>query len=174
MCDMFIPLEKRVDTAGLIDPDTYPGRDPNRTPMQWDASEHAGFTPDMVEPWLPVNENRSTINVAVQTAAPDSTLTFYSTLLHLRRESRALRAGSIQFLEETGDVLAYVRTYGDERLLIAINFGGGSPILDLSGLADQAHCVLSSTLQRPDAVALAEVTLNAYESVVLKLDAGGR
>ena len=173
MCDMFIPLEKRVDTAGLIDPDTYPGRDPNRTPMQWDASQHAGFTPDTVEPWLPVNENRSTINVAVQAAAPDSTLTFYTTLLHLRRDSRALRVGSIQFLEETGDVLAYVRTFGDERLLIAINFGSGSPILDLSELADQAHCVLSSTLQRPDAVALAAVALNAYESVVFKLGAGG-
>lgn len=127
--DVFIPLEKRVDTAGLIDPDTYPGRDPNRTPMQWDASQHAGFTPDTVEPWLPVNANRSTINVAVQAAAPNSTLTFYTTLLHLRRKHRALRVGGVQFLEETGDVLAYVRTFGDERLLIAINFGSGSPIL---------------------------------------------
>lgn len=169
MCDTDIPPEKRVDTAGMIDPDNYPGRDPNRTPMQWRASEHAGFTPDSVEPWLPVNENRSTINVAAQEETPGSTLNFYKTLLQLRSDSRVLREGSIQFLEHSGDVLAYLRECGAERLLIVINFGGDSHVLDLSSLADHAQCVLSSTMQRPEAVSVAEVALNAYESVLFRL-----
>ncbi len=169
MCDMYVPPEKRVDTAGMINPENYPGRDPNRTPMQWNASTNAGFTAETVESWLPINENRSTINVETQAQDPDSTLSFYKSLLHFRSSSRALREGSIQFLEDSGDVLAYLRECGDERLLIVINFGSDSPVLDLSVLTDHAHCVLSSTMQRPEAVAVAEVTLNAYESMLFRL-----
>ncbi len=83
MSDSYIPPEKRVDTAGLIAPDVYPGRDPNRTPMQWTPELNAGFTVNTVEPWLPVADNRTTINVAVQATDPTSTLTFYKALLHL-------------------------------------------------------------------------------------------
>lgn len=169
MCDTYIPVERRVDTAGMIDPEHYTGRDPNRTPMQWDASTHAGFTTHSAEPWLPLNENRNTINVATQEHDPASTLTFYKSLLQLRRESRALREGSIQFLEDYGDVLAYLRESDEERLLIVINFSGDSCVLDLSNLADQAQAVLSSTMRRPEAESVAEVALNAYESVLFRL-----
>lgn len=139
--------------------------------MQWDASTHAGFTTHSAEPWLPLNENRNTINVANQEHDPASTLTFYKSLLQLRRVFRALREGSIQFLEDYGDVLAYLRESDDEeRLLIVINFSGDFCVLDLSNLADQAQAVLSSTLmQRPEAELVAEVALNAYESVLFRL-----
>lgn len=169
MCDTYIPPERRVDTAGMIDPDHYTGRDPNRTPMQWKSSEHAGFTTDAVVPWLPINENRSTINVAAQEGDPGSTLNFYKSLLQLRREFRALREGSIQFLENCGEVLAYLRESDDERLLIVINFGSDSHVLDLSDLTDQAQSVLSSMMRRPEAVSVADVALNAYESVLFRL-----
>ena len=58
-------------------------RDSARTPVQWDGSEHAGFSTG--EPWMAVNENYREINVAQQEADPDSVLNFYRKAIHLRK-----------------------------------------------------------------------------------------
>lgn len=100
-------------------------RDRFRTPMQWDATNNAGFCPTAV-PWLPVDENYETINVKSELADADSLLNTYRTLVRLRRSNTVLCEGSIEILEGPGideDTLAYRRDHDGDTLLIAINLG---------------------------------------------------
>jgi alpha-glucosidase len=121
------PWEKNVPGLGL-------GRDPERTPMQWDVSPNAGFCPAGVEPWLPVADDYSKTNVERQREDPASMLNLYRDLLVLRRAEPALLVGSYAPVEATGDLLAYVRAKNGRRFLVALNFGGREQALDLAGL----------------------------------------
>ena len=69
------------------------GRDPARTPMQWDASPNSGCAPD-VEPWLPVADDYRTYNAATEREDPTSMLNLHRRLLALRRSEPALALGS--------------------------------------------------------------------------------
>ena len=71
-------------------------RDDSRTPMQWDASENAGFTTGT--PWIGIADNYKTINAAAQMDAPDSIRSFYKTLVALRKKMPVISAGKIEFL----------------------------------------------------------------------------
>ncbi len=119
---------ERLPRSALRDPlgkATWPlqglGRDPERTPMQWDAGHNAGFSGG--EPWLPVNSDYRSRNVAAQEGDPTSLLSWYKALLALRRSKGALREGSMAFLDLDGEVLAYERkAEGGARILVLLNF----------------------------------------------------
>jgi|GEM_PF-22212 len=86
------------------------GRDPERTPMQWDGTAASGFTTAGATPWLPVHPNYIYKNVARQQRDPDSLWCFYRDLLRLRRERPELNSGGIAFLTEgEHDLLIYER-----------------------------------------------------------------
>jgi oligo-1,6-glucosidase len=109
------------DTAALLARMNRTGRDTARTPMQWSADAHAGFTRD--EPWIKVNPDHVNVNVAAQTGQPGSVLEHARTLLRLRRERAVLRRGEVQFLDvENPRVFAYERTLGSERLRVLLNW----------------------------------------------------
>ncbi|RWN42705.1 MAG: alpha-glucosidase [Mesorhizobium sp.] len=100
------------------------GRDGCRTPMVWEAgADNAGFS--TARPWLPIPASHRTRAVDVQNADTASVLKSYRTTLALRGEHEALVSGSIRFLDAEGDVLAFVREGGGERLLCVFNFAGG-------------------------------------------------
>jgi alpha-glucosidase len=103
------------------------GRDPSRTPMQWDASENAGFTGGGVTPWLPINPNHTERNVEAQRADKQSLWHFYRALLRLRKGNRLLSEGEMHFMVPgTEDVLGYARSLkessGTRVLLVLLNF----------------------------------------------------
>jgi alpha-glucosidase len=107
------------DCAELRAPGLGLGRDPQRMPMPWSAApEHHGFTPDEVEPWLPIPTWAGRFSVENQQGDPRSTLSLVRQLLVLRRKLADLRHGGITVLSDHPDVLAYRR--GD-TLLMAIN-----------------------------------------------------
>jgi alpha-glucosidase len=118
------------DPVGIRYWPLHPGRDPVRTPMQWDDSHCAGFT--TARPWLPVNSDYRRRNVAAQSADPSSLLAWYQALIRLRRESPALHGGSIRFLDSHPDVLAYERAETErsgERIIAMLNFASrGRPV----------------------------------------------
>src|SRR5690606_17167591 len=114
-----IPPEKIQDPQG-INLGAHRTRDVARTPMQWDASPNARFS--TVEPWLPVTDDYRTRNVAVQSQDPNSMLSFYRRLFWLRRKSAALNSGDYRSLDAHSDCFVYLRTYGTERKLVALNF----------------------------------------------------
>ncbi|WP_424643236.1 glycoside hydrolase family 13 protein [Embleya sp. AB8] len=101
------------------------GRDNARTPMQWDASAHGGFTTGT--PWLPVNPNHTTINAAAAVADPDSVYHHYRRLIALRHSEPAVVHGDFAMLLGDDERLyAFTRRYRDTTLLVLGNFTGAA------------------------------------------------
>jgi alpha-glucosidase len=114
-----IPPERARDPFGLNMPGTGQGRDPERTPMPWDGSSSAGFT--AAEPWLPLGEHRSIMNVEAQMRDPGSMLALTRALLELRRRETSISLGDWAPLAVEGDVLAYMRSGHGRRFAIVLN-----------------------------------------------------
>jgi len=119
-----------------------------RTPMQWDATEGAGFTSGT--PWEPVNDDYPELNVAAQDADPDSLLNHYRTLLAVRAAHPALGLGSVQVLESTCESLhaALRRTAdGADTVLVMVNFADepATGCAVSAGSSDLAEGTLSGT-----------------------------
>ena len=101
------------------------GRDGERTPMQWNDAENAGFSTH--EPWLPVPPSYKTHNVAAESKDPNSVLEFYRKVLALRHTNSVLREGNYSALnEEDPNVLSYLRTYKGKSVLVALNMSGSA------------------------------------------------
>jgi oligo-1,6-glucosidase/alpha-glucosidase len=139
MQDVSIPASEAQDPIGqqykwipnfLVEMlDLYLNRDNCRTPMQWDDSDNAGFSSKGVIPWLPVHRNHKSINVKTELHAEGSLLNVYGRLLHLRRNNRALQAGTLELIEKPGvddRLLMFERKSGEDSVLLVINFGDSS------------------------------------------------
>jgi len=99
------------------------GRDHARTPMQWNMSEHAGFSSAM--PWLGVNPNYRDINAERAVADPGSLYHWYRRLADLRRTVPAIAFGDFaMLLPDDEQVYAFTRCYEDTSLLVIANFSG--------------------------------------------------
>ena len=122
MRDVIIPSDKVQDPAGIRQPGQ--GRDPNRTPMQWTGGHQAGFSPlESKNPWLPLADDYKKINVEVQLTDPDSMLSFYRTLLRIRRSHPALQSGDYLSVSNGPEgCYFYMREKSKEKLLIGLNF----------------------------------------------------
>ena len=98
-------------------------RDNARTPMQWDASPHAGFTTGT--PWIGVNPNYLEVNAASQVDDPDSVFAHYRRLIALRHDEPAVAHGDFTMLLPDDDaVYAFTRRLGEVELLVLGNFSG--------------------------------------------------
>ena len=99
-------------------------RDNARTPMQWNASAHAGFTTGT--PHQKCVQNYPQINVESQDKDPDSILNAYRTLINLRRHSEysnTLVYGAFKLVQENHpDAFAYTRIDEHKKLLVIANF----------------------------------------------------
>jgi alpha-glucosidase len=120
MRDVPIPLEAVRDPWEKREPGLGLGRDPQRTPMQWNASFAAGFSGGT--PWLPVADDYPQINVGSERHDPGSMLTLYRKLIALRRASPALTHGTYRAVPVGDNILSYERCHGDQRLLVVLNF----------------------------------------------------
>lgn len=130
-----VPEDKLQDPARLYGP----GRDGERTPMQW--SREVGFAAPDVEPWLPYGD--PAVNVESQASASASMLNLYKRLLRLRRGTLALTHGGYAPLSTQQGVFAYVREAGDSRIVVALNFTDSSQDLNTGDLT--AGELLAST-----------------------------
>jgi alpha-glucosidase len=119
-----VPFDRLKDPYAL---NSYVGdafRDGARTPMPWSPVEPmAGFTtaPDT---WLPIDQAHPPLAVAAQTVDPRSHLALTRRLIALRKAHPALRIGAVEILAAPSQVLALLRTAGDERVFCLINLGG--------------------------------------------------
>jgi Glycosidases len=98
-------------------------RDECRTPMLWNEKLNAGFCADSVKPWLPVAENFKEINVDRQMADSDSLFNFYKKVIHLRKETPALHAGSLEIAHDLCNkkILAYNRIFNGKKCSVVLN-----------------------------------------------------
>ncbi|TYO69346.1 DUF3459 domain-containing protein [Pseudomonas sp. CK-NBRI-02] len=152
------PVEGRMPGLGL-------GRDPERSPMQWDDGPFAGFS--RVRPWLPIAADHVQVNVASLRSSPTSLLNLYHQLIAIRRAEPALALGHYRRFATPPQVLGYLREHNERRLLVLLNFSAQAQEVAL-GMAEGRIC-LSSLLDRPAQTVAESVTLRAHEGLLLDL-----
>ena len=117
----YVDEQQRVTPETMLACFDNVARDNARTPMQWDASENAGFTTGT--PWIAVNPNYREINAAAEISDPDSVFSYYQRLIALRHKYDIIVYGDfLPLLEDDPAVYAYERRLGNERLLVACNW----------------------------------------------------
>ncbi|HSO12145.1 MAG TPA: alpha-glucosidase, partial [Anaerolineales bacterium] len=144
-------------------------RDKNRTPMQWSNSPNGGFSPAGVETWLPVNPNyKDGINVRDQHHNPDSLLSHYKHLLHVRKNTPALVEGEyIPLQKTTKDYFAFIRQSTEQSVLVVLNFSDSKLELDFSRAKEikgkSLHTLFSSAVRPHTDLSPKNLHLGAFE-----------
>jgi alpha-glucosidase len=128
--------DHNVDTAQAAQRAGKMSRDKNRTPFQWSNTVNAGFCPEGVTPWLPVNPDFSSgVNVADQESDPTSMLNYYRQLLRVRKSTPALISGEYQSVHEEDEFcLLFMRRLPDQTVLVVMNFSNQIQKIDLADL----------------------------------------
>lgn len=148
-----IPPELVRDPPAVLQPEIthIVGRDPQRTPMQWNSSPNAGFSPAGVTPWLPVAKDYVIRNVAMQEANPNSMLSLFRALTWLHRTEPSLHSGSFRLISTGNDsnVLGYVREFpGADSFLILLNFTDQMQWVRVSQVAPAGELILCTDLNK--------------------------
>jgi alpha-glucosidase len=179
MANVPIPPELQQDPFGLRVPGL--GRDPYRTPMQWNSGPNAGFSaPDTPHLWLPLAAGYREVNVEAELADPASMLNLYRRLLAYRRTTPAVQWGAYRPLDDVPhDCYVYLRWAGAQRVLVALNFsaqerrldlpalGGGGPVGD--EYVPRGRIVISTHLDREETASLAGLILRGHEGLIVEL-----
>lgn len=168
MTDTPIPLAMVKDTYEITSPGLGLGRDPERTPMQWNDAENAGFTTGA--PWLPVNENKTTVNVTKEEQDPQSMLSLYKLLIKLKKHHPALRDGTyIPVDAKVENIFAFERQTATEKVLVLLNFDDKDKKITLDVPEGTVLCSASMSLQEGEKITLSDYTLKGNEGLVLQL-----
>lgn len=142
----------------------YKGRDNARTPMQWDDSAYAGFS--TANPWIMVNPNYTKINAKDQINREDSVFKYYQKLIKLRHESELIVYGTYDLiLDDDKDIYAYIRTLGDEKLIVYCNFSKNTREVELPEEFTNGKVLISNYI---DAKVNHKITLRPYEAIVIQ------
>lgn len=142
----------------------YKGRDNARTPMQWDDSAYAGFS--TATPWIMVNPNYTKINAKDQINREDSVFKYYQKLIKLRHESELIVYGTYDLiLDDDKDIYSYIRTLGDEKLIVYCNFSENTREVELPEEFTNGKVLISNYI---DAKVNHKITLRPYEAIVIQ------
>ncbi len=152
------PFEKNVPGIGV-------GRDGCRTPMQWSARPHAGFS--MAKPWLPLAHDFARENVVNLDAVPDSILNLYKALIALRKKLPQLVTGAYQPVAAQGDVLLYRREGEGGVAVIALNLGAEPATIASSSIGFGREILLSTMLDRQGEQVQGTLDLRGNEGVII-------
>ena len=134
------------------------GRDNARTPMQWRDAPNAGFTTS--QPWMRVNPNYHTINVAAALDDPDSIFYTYQQLIRLRHENDVIVNGRFEAIQNLAPaVMAYYRVLGHTRWLVVVNLSEKRQPLDLNDQLEKTIVTNDAPLQ-----SLTDQTLQPYQA----------
>lgn len=134
-------------------------RDNSRTPMQWDASENAGFSTGT--PWLKASKSYKDINV--ENEINGSIFKFDKELIRLRKEMPIISEGSYQpALEDSQQVYVFGRYLGDQKLLVLNNFYGSEAEVGIPEEYQAGRVLLSNY---DDAELTEKVSLKPYQTL---------
>ena len=171
-------VEEVKDPIGITGWPKEKGRDGERTPMQWDASNaQAGFSSN-ARTWLPVPANYTTINVKAETGDPQSLLNWHKTLIAMRRSMPALHDGGIVMIDTANpNVLSYVRTApaGAKAIVVSLNMSATPQVvhLDLTTAGSKGNAVKTLLTNAPglrNTSSVAEVALPAFGSYIAEVE----
>jgi alpha-glucosidase len=167
--------KRREDVKDPIGQRGWPkekGRDGERTPMQWTTGVNAGFS--TATPWNPVDPRYKTYNVESEKADPNSILNHYQKLLALRHTDKALLDGKYIALNENDpNVLAYVRSYQGENVLVVLNMSKSAQKVNLDlatkGVQGTSAQTLLASFAAPAQVNVSDLQLQPFGAIVAKL-----
>ena len=153
--------------------DKYANRDTERTPMQWNTSNYAGFTFPNATPWLPLAHNYSEVNVEVESSSNISALQLYKQLLQLRSSKSAFTEGTYTCINATEDILVYLRHLTEEEdfkevYLVVINFSNKNITTGVELSLSNTEIVISSYLNRTGKITLSSIHLTQCEALVIR------
>ncbi|MES0344057.1 MAG: alpha-glucosidase [Anaerolineales bacterium] len=139
-------------------------RDNGRTPMQWDNSQHAGFTQGT--PWIGVNPNFKSINVADAEKDRNSVLHFYQRMIKFRKKNEALIYGDyIPLNNDESPIYAYKRASNNVVFLIVLNFSSEARVFVLPlEMREKTLELLLSNYRTLSGEDKGELALNAWEA----------
>lgn len=166
MTDVGITSGESKDRFAKRAGDIKLSRDPQRSPMQWSDGKNAGFSE--AEPWLPIASDFKKKNVEVELGDPDSILNLYRALINFRNETPALQYGSYKSLDtDSPDIFSYVREYGNEKILIMLNFSDRTIEEPLPFSSVELICSTFPSNKKEKIEG--KLTLLAYEGCVMKI-----
>lgn len=136
-------------------------RDNSRIPMQWDASENAGFSTGT--PWLKAGKSYKYINVENEIQGP--IFTFYQDLIRLRKEMPIISEGSYKpAFEDSKQVYAFERQFEDQKLLVLNNFYAKKVEIDLPAVYQNGQILISNY---EDAEVSEKILLKPYQTLAI-------
>ena len=143
------------------------GRDHARTPMQWRGDQaHAGFTAG--QPWIPVNDNFTEINVAQNLAEKDSVFATYQQLIQYRRDHDIVVKGDFQLLyPDHPAVFAYKRQWQDDAFVVFANVSEEEQTVDVADVS-----LNDVIINNYDEVTVrdGQLTLEPYQAIAITID----
>jgi oligo-1,6-glucosidase len=138
-------------------------RDNGRTPMQWDTTTNGGFGTGT--PWLPVNGNYTTVNVAAQDKDPNSVLNYFRAMQKLRKENEVLIYGKYTLIDKDNPaVFAFTREWKGKKWLVLLNFKDKTTSVKTGFDLSKAKLMIHNY-----PAASVDGTLKPYEAVILEL-----
>lgn len=153
------------DPAEINQPGIGQGRDPERSPMLWDAQPQAGFTAGT--PWLPLIDDWPSYTVQSESADAQSVLSLYRRLLAVRRQQPALHAGAITDVVSDNSVLSYIRFDSlEQRVQVVLNLTSSAASI----ICGKGRVLLNSFLDDVHSDVGGALALRADEAVVILLD----
>ncbi|MCA1055745.1 alpha-glucosidase [Rossellomorea aquimaris] len=161
-------IENGEDHEKVMNSIHVKGRDNARTPIQWDETEHGGFTTG--EPWLKVNPNYKEINAKQAMADPHSVFHYYRKLIALRKENPIMVYGSYELIMPDHDkIYAYSRHFEGETMIVMLNFSEGTPVFELPSEYESMADLLIGNYDTEAEGDIREVKLRPYEARVYVL-----
>lgn len=167
-----IAMYKQIKNKGgdlneFIEAQKISARDNGRTPFQWDKTANGGFSTG--KPWIKVNPNFETVNVAAEDADPNSILNYFRKAVKLRKENQVLVYGNYTLLDKANPyVYAYTRTEGNKKVLVVLNFSKNKINWNIpSGIELTENVMLNNYISVESTKR--EITLNPYQAIVLKV-----
>ncbi|HEV9341191.1 TPA: alpha,alpha-phosphotrehalase [Streptococcus pneumoniae] len=136
-------------------------RDNSRIPMQWDASENAGFSTGT--PWLKAGKSYKDINV--ENEIKGLIFTFYQDLIRLRKEMPIISEGNYKpAFEDSKQVYAFERQFEDQKLLVLNNFYAKEVEIDLPAVYQNGQILISNY---EDAEVSEKILLKPYQTLAI-------
>ncbi len=159
---------KGGDLQRFLNGQKISARDNGRTPMQWDASLNAGFTNGT--PWLKVNPNHTTVNVAAQEKDPQSILSYYKKMIALRKQNKTLVYGQYQLVDKNNPkVYAYTRKLDKRQLLVVLNFSKDKAVCQIPKDLSIGGKVLINNYSNLS-IAAGAISLQPYQAVIVEIE----
>lgn len=159
-----------IDLKDFIENEKEASRDNARTPMQWNSSEHAGFTKAI--PWIKVNSNHQKgVNVADQEKDEQSVLNYFKRMVSIRKSHLGLIYGNYELLHEGNEkIYAYTRTYFDKRYLVLLSFSTKTEIVKINQIQfTKASLIISNDVVSDIEIINPTFSLSPYQALLFEL-----